>query len=35
MEARYLFSLSKVEKTLDAKNRCFTFTVGYRLNLLK
>ena len=35
MEARYLFSLSKVEKTLDAKNRCFIFTVGYRLNLLK
>lgn len=34
MEARYHLSLTKVEKHINSKNRWFTFSVGYRLNLL-
>jgi len=35
MDARYNFPLTKAEKEIGSKNKCFTFSVGYKFEILR
>ena len=35
MDVRYNFPLTKAEKEIGSKNKCFTFSVGYKFEILR